>query len=144
MDGIPWQVVTAIATPCVGGLVWIGKKAWGLLESHAERRTKAIEAIAPSIKSWFDEMGKHVSDHADKHARAVESAEQNIVAAVGAAKADIVEKIGISARLERLEAAAALKASAPEDPTVPERPDRPSTSRSGVQALRDSRPAISR
>lgn len=139
MDGIPWQAATAIITPIAGGIVWLGKKAWTLIEGHAERRTKGIEAIAPSIKLSFDEMRKHVTDHATEHTKTVDDAERSIVAAVDAAKAEIVDKIALSARLERVEVAI-LKGKDVEDPNVQERSEhRPS--RSGVQSIRESRPA---
>jgi len=139
MDGIPWQAATAIITPLVGGLVWLGKKAWTLIEAHAERRTKGIEAIAPSIGLSFDKMQKHVTEHADEHTKTVEDAERKIVAAVDAAKAEIVDKIALSARLERVEGAL-LKGKSTEDPNALERSDRPS--RSSVQPLRQSQSAI--
>lgn len=140
MDGSFMAIAGAIAAPVSAGVAWLCKKAWKLFEDHAERRTKAVEAVAPAIKATFDEMRKHVSDHADEQARAVEKAEQNIVKAVDAAKGEIVDKIGISARLERLEAAA-FTPKVPEDPSVPERPDaRPA--RAPALPVRDSRPAI--
>jgi hypothetical protein len=142
MDGIPWQVVAPVVTAIAGGLGWACKKAWTLVETHAERRTKAVEAIAPSIKVTFDGLIKHVTEHADEHAKAVEKAESNILAAVNTTRASLVEAIGFSQRLERVESAVRVKD--PEDPTLPERSDpRPSVRRpSGVQSLRDSRPAI--
>lgn len=132
-------IAAAIATPLTAGVAWIAKKLWTLLEAHAERRTKGIEAIAPSIKTVFDEMRKHVTDHADEHLRAVEGAERKIVEAVGAAKAEIVDKIALNARLERVEAAV-LTAKGQEDPSVPERPE--TRQPRAVQPLRESRPSI--
>jgi hypothetical protein len=132
--------------PISGALAWIGKKIWDVFEGHAERRTKAVEAIAPSIKASFDEMRKHVTDHADEQAKTVEKAESNVIAAVTNAKAAIIEQIGVSQRLERVELhVATIKAKDLEDPTAPERFEgRPSRhpSASGVQSLRESRPAI--
>lgn len=139
MDGIPWQVVTAIATPFAGGAVWLGKKAWTLIEQHAERRTKAMEAIAPSIKNAFDDMREHVTSHADEHAKVVEKAESNILTAVKTAHANIVEQIGFAKRLERVEAAVMPAA---DEPTSLERPEpRPSRPGLNVPALRESRPS---
>lgn len=142
MDGTLLTIAGAVATPCAAGIAWLAKKTWTLLEGHAERRTKAVEAIAPSIKSTFDEMRAHVSSHAGEQAKAVEKAEQTIVKAVHEARADIVDKIGISARLERLEQAA-FKVKDSEDQTLPERPEtRPS--QASVQPIRESRPALAR
>jgi len=140
MDGIPWQIAAPIVTTLAGGFGWICKKIWTLVEAHAERRTKGIEAIAPSVKATFDEMRKHVTDHADRHAEAVQKAEANIIARVDKASVSIVESIELSKRLERLETAS-LKAKELEDPTMPERSEnRPS--RSSVQPLRQSQSAI--
>lgn len=137
MDGIPWQVVTPIATAVTGGLVWLGKKIWTLVENHAERRTKGIEAIAPSIKQTFDEMRKHVTDHAEDHAKAVEKAESNIITAVNTARASIVEQIGFAKRLERVEAA--VMPTVGEEPTSPERSDPRPSRPAAPTAPRDSR-----
>jgi len=142
MDNTVLAIAGAIATPVSAGVAWLCKKAWKMYEDHAERRTKAMEAVAPAIKSTFDEMRKHVTDHADEQAKAVKQAEQNIVKAVDAAKADIVDKIGISTRLERLEVAAGLKAKDQEDPSAPERSEsRPPRVPSPVLQMRESRPA---
>ena len=142
MDGIPWQVVVALGTPVLGAVGWAGRKIWGLIEAHAERRTKAIEQIPISVEASFKRIQEHVTQHADDHAKAVEAAEQKIVGAVTAAKSEIIDKIALSARLERLEAAA-FSPKVQDDPTLPERPDtRPGPSRSGVQVVRDSRPSI--
>jgi hypothetical protein len=141
MDGIPWQVVLALATPVLGALGWLGKRIWTTVETHAERRTKGIEAIAPSVKATFDEIRRHVSDHAGEHTKAVKDAETNIVTVVKEARSSIIDSIELSKRLERVEAAVRVKD--PEDPISPERPE-PRTSRnpSGVQSIRESRPAI--
>lgn len=142
MDGTLLTIAGAVATPCAAGIAWLAKKTWTMLENHMERRTKAFEAVAPAIKATFDDIRSHVTSHADEQAKAVEKAEQTIVKAVHEARADIVDKIGISARLERLEAAA-FKAKEPEDPTLLERSEtRPS--QSSVQPIRESRPALAR
>lgn len=144
MDGIPWQIAAPIVTTLAGGCGWICKKIWTLIEAHTERRTVAIEAIAPSIavsiKASFDETQKHVSAHADRHADAVTKAEANIIASVNVARTSIVESIELAKRLERLETAS-LKAKESEEPSVLERSEsRPS--RSTVQPLRQSQPAL--
>lgn len=141
MDGIPWQVVTPIATTVAGGLVWLGKKAWTLIEAHAERRTQAMEAIAPSIKTAFDDMRDHVTTHAGEHAKVVEKAESNILTAVKTAHASIVEQIGFAKRLERVEAA--VIPSAADDQTSSERSEaRPSRPVANVPVPRESRPSV--
>jgi len=146
MDGTVWAIAGAIGTPLSAGIAWICKKIWTLVEAHAERRTVAIEAIAPSIavsiKSSFDETQKHVSAHADRHAEAVTKAEANIIATVNTARTSIVESIELAKRLERLETAS-LKAKDLDDPTPPERSE-PRASRPNLQTLRESRPAVAR
>lgn len=138
MDGTLWAIAAAIGTPLSAGIAWICNKAWKLVEDHAERRTKAFEAIAPSVKTTFDEMRKHVTEHADKHAEAVQRAETNIIASVNTARSTIVESIELAKRLERVESAL-VKPKDVEDPT-PERSEH-RASRSNVQPLRESRPA---
>ncbi len=142
MDGIPLAVIAPVVTAVAGGFGWLCKKAWTLIEAHAERRTKGIEAIAPSVKATFDEMRKHVTDHADRHADAVQKAEANIIATVNTARTSIVESIELSKRLERLETAS-LKAKDSDGPTSPERSE-PRASRPNLQPLRESRPAVAR
>jgi uncharacterized membrane protein len=142
MDGIPWQIAAPIVTTLAGGFGWVCKKIWTLVETHAERRTKGIEAIAPSVKATFDEMRKHVTEHADKHAETVQKAEANIITAVNTARTSIVESIELSKRLERLETAS-LKANGSDDPTQLERSE-PRASRPNLQPLRETRPAVGR
>jgi uncharacterized membrane protein len=142
MDGIPWQVVGAIATPLIGGVVWLGKKAWTLVEAHAERRTKAVEAIAPAIKASFDDVRKHVTEHSDEHVKTVQKVEQNMLAAVHTAKAEVIAAVGVSQRLERVEALVAVKAKDVADPTSPERPETNAVAPPSLAARhRPSRPA---
>jgi hypothetical protein len=138
--GIPWAIVAAIATPATAAVGWISKKLWGLLEGHAERRTKAFEAIAPSIQKSFEKMQEHVTAHADEHAKTVKDAEANIVGVVNAVGQRVISEIGVSQRLERVEAALSKEAAAG-DPISPERfESRPPAHASGVQRLRPSRP----
>lgn len=141
MDGVPWQLVAPAITALAGGFGWVCKKVWTIVEAHAERRTKGIEAIAPSVKETFNEMRKHVTDHADKHAEAVQRAETNILTKIDKTSASIVESIELSKRLERLETAS-LKAKDSDDPT-PERSEH-RVSRANIQPLRESRPAVAR
>jgi hypothetical protein len=147
MDGIPWQVVTAIATPVIAFAAWLGKKAWTVIEAHAERRTKGIEAIAPAIKTTMDEVRKHVTDHAEAHTEVVEKAERNIVAAVTTSEARVLAHVGIAQRLERVEAGVAeVKARVePVDVTIP--PERharqgPASTAPVVPRHRQSHPSI--
>ena len=132
-------MVAPAITALAGGFGWVCKKVWTIVEAHAERRTKGIEAIAPSVKETFNEMRKHVTDHADKHAEAVQRAETNILTKIDKTSASIVESIELSKRLERLETAS-LKAKDADEPT-PERSEHRAP-RANIQPIRESRPAV--
>lgn len=147
MDGgIPWNIVAPVATTFVGLVGWIGRKIWAIAEKHAERRTVAFEAIAPSIKETFEEMRSHVTSHADEHVKVVKEAETRIVGVVNEAEKRLITEIGMSKRLAVVEAAViSEREKAAVDPTSPERSESrpPATSHSsGVQRLRPSRPGV--
>jgi hypothetical protein len=127
MDGIPWQVVTPIATTIVGGLIWLCKKTWTLLEGHAERRTKAVEAIAPSIKAAFEEVSDHVSEKAKVHTEVIEKTERRIIEAVSTGNERVLAAVGLAQRVERVEALVRVKGEPGDEMTLPERPERQQT-----------------
>lgn len=137
MDGIPWHIVGAIGGPVLGGLVWLGKKAWTLVEKHAERRTQGVEAIAPAIKAAFEDVRDHVTAEATSQSSAVAQAEKKIIEALQATESQILQEVGLAKRIEQIEAivtgkAVAAPASVHERSTpAPSAPRAPSHSRPG-------------
>lgn len=144
MDGIPWNVVAGVAGTLVAAIGWLGRKAWAMAEKHAERRTVAFEAIAPSIKETFEKMRAHVTSHADEHVKVVKDAETSIVGAVNEVEKRLISEIGVSKRIAVIEAAVLSdREKTAVDPTSPERSEsRPPAAQSGVQRLRPSRPGV--
>lgn len=112
--GVPWQVIAAAAVPVTGGIAWLANKAWHLVEAHSERRTKAVEQIAPAIEGFRDKVMQNSAQLTERIVDELRDVEKNVVKAVEDARDQTLEAIAIEDRIEQV----AARAPFPSQPDV--------------------------
>lgn len=102
MDGIPWPIAASIAGALASFVIWVGNKAWHVFEEHAERRTRGIEAIAPTIERQMAQVLHHLAEAEKRHEALLRTMEHDVVAALGHTRDAILSAIALEDRIEQL------------------------------------------